>query len=234
VTLAQKREVSWLGTILLTVGCVIASLTKLLARSKLSPEELTDPSRFILQVEWAIVLGIAVLAIVLLMERLPLSSIGVVRPKWIDVFLAVVLCGVGQEVDRWLQSAVLGHLSGISIRGDAPPILEWSSIIAASVTEELVYRGYFISRISTLTNRPLLAVLFSCTLFGFWHFPLWGARGVVSAGVWGILVTLFFLWQRDLPACMIMHFLTDIVRGGHFRTPRFGFYNLMRSLRSQT
>lgn len=216
----DRRASSWLGTILLTLGCVVASVTKLVARLGLTPKELTDPSRLILQVEWAVALGLLVLAIVFFLEKLPLSSIGIRRLNFVDMFLALVLCGVGQQIDHSLYS-VHAYFSVIYIRTrDASPILEWSSIVAASVAEELVYRGYFISRISTLTHRTMVAVIYSCTLFALWHFPLWGAYGVVSAGVWGILVTVFFLWRRDLLACMLMHFLTDAIRGGHFRILR--------------
>ena len=158
----ETKRASWLGTILLTSACIVASITKLLARSGLTPEELTDPSRFILQVEWAIVLGLVVLGIVLFLEKLPLSSIGIEMPSWVDMVLAIVLCGLGEQVDHWLRP-VLVHLSGISIRiGDAPPILEWSTIIGASVTRILSSAGTSSRASRPSPTRSLLFFIHAC------------------------------------------------------------------------
>jgi hypothetical protein len=56
------------------MACVASFLSKLIARRGLTPNELTDPVRFDLQIEWAVVLSLLVLSIVLFLEHRPLSS----------------------------------------------------------------------------------------------------------------------------------------------------------------
>lgn len=44
-------------------------------------------------------------------------------------------------------------------------------IIFVGPVEEFIFRGYFESEISKITNKGILISLISSILFGFWHFP---------------------------------------------------------------
>jgi membrane protease YdiL (CAAX protease family) len=204
----------FVGPLIVSLACALAFVTKLIAGSGLSQHELTSPSRFKLQIEWDVVLTLLVFAIVLLLERLPLASIGIRRPSIGNIALALLFFLVGEALNRLIRPWVAGAgLGVISIRTwDAAPLLNWTSIIAASVTEELVFRGYLINRVEALTGSVASAAIFSCLLFAFWHYPLWGMQGVVLAGAWGIVIAVFYVWRRDLPACIVTHFLTDTYR----------------------
>jgi membrane protease YdiL (CAAX protease family) len=90
-----------------------------------------------------------------------------------------------------------------------PLIVEWTSITAAAVGEELVFRGYLIERIEVLTGSSFLAIVSSSLLFGIWHLPLWGAGDIIFAVAWGVEYAVFYVWRRDLVASMFMHFMTD-------------------------
>ena len=46
-------------------------------------------------------------------------------------------------------------------------------------------------------------------VFALAHAGGWGSSQIIFAAVPGLVLTLFFLWKRDLWICIIAHFLTD-------------------------
>lgn len=218
----ENRNRLWVGIALVMTGNILSFASKLIARRGLAPNQLTDPSRFILQIEWAVILSVLVLVVVSCVERLPFSSIGIRRLSLTDAILAVAFYILG-----WRAYLLLGPLVGrlglsfIPIRvQDSPPLLEWTSVIAASISEELVFRGYLIERVATLSGKVSIGAIFSCLLFAIWHFPLWGPRNVVLAGAWGVVIAVQYVWRRNLPASILTHLLTDTLGTGEIALGR--------------
>jgi membrane protease YdiL (CAAX protease family) len=145
-------------------------------------------------------------------ERLRLSSIGFHRPTGstivTGVALAVILVIVlpmltDPLVRRWAHPGVDRGVAQLA----ALPI--WFRIVL-SVTggpiEELVYRGYAIERIAELTRRRWLGATIALAVFTAAHIPAWGAGFALAADLpAGIVLTLFYLWRRDLAANMLGH-----------------------------
>jgi membrane protease YdiL (CAAX protease family) len=72
--------------------------------------------------------------------------------------------------------------------------------------EELLYRGYAIERLSMLTGTRWLAAAISIAAFGLAHIPAWGTGFALAADLpFGIVMTLFYLWRRDLLANILAH-----------------------------
>jgi membrane protease YdiL (CAAX protease family) len=78
------------------------------------------------------------------------------------------------------------------------------------VVEELIYRGFAIERLESLSGNSWVAALVSLVAFAAAHYRQ-GLGGVVSAAILGGLLTIFYLKLRDLVANMAAHFLVDIV-----------------------
>jgi len=208
-----RNKRPWVGTVVILVACTFSFITKLIARRTLTPNELGDPHRLILQIGWAAILSATVIIITLYIDRLPLSSIGI---RWLggrDMLIGLFVYIVGSAVQMCLESFVAhAGLSGIHIRTwELPPILDWASITGAVLGEELVFRGYLIERCEALTGSTVVAITASSFLFAFWHLPLWGVGGVIINGAWGILFALLYVWRRNLTACMFTHFLADAI-----------------------
>jgi membrane protease YdiL (CAAX protease family) len=168
------------------------------------------------QTLWAAALGVLVLVIVVFLERSSLASIGIGKMSGRDA-LAGAIFGFVELVPLVALPPLLHRfgVSGIAIRvQDAPLLLEWASIISAAIAEEMIFRGYLIERLSRLMKSVKGAAVLSCLLFALWHIPLWGYSGMIAAGVTGILDTFLYLWRRNLPACMLAHFLTDALGAG--------------------
>jgi membrane protease YdiL (CAAX protease family) len=78
------------------------------------------------------------------------------------------------------------------------------------VIEELCYRGYAIERLQSLGLPRGAAATIPVLIFGFGHWTGgWGNIGL--ALLLGAILTLFYLWRRDLLSNMIGHTLVDFI-----------------------
>ena len=149
---------------------------------------------------------------VLRVEKRPLASIGLRKPTWLTVMSGIGLLLVASYVlaplTRPLQDAV--GTGGVQAGVDRLAVLPmWFRIplgLTAGIIEELCYRGYAIERLATITGRPWIAGLISAVIFGLVHIPEWGVGFALAADLpFGLLMTAFYLWRRDLVANMIAH-----------------------------
>jgi membrane protease YdiL (CAAX protease family) len=146
-------------------------------------------------------------------EKLPLSSIGL-RPDHVGRSLAwsvalAALCLAAAVGMLALYSAMGVHYGeGQSISRTLP--VTTLAVIRAGISEEVLYRGYAIERLQSLTGSKWIAVAISLPLFAAFHFRQ-GLAGVFLAFVLGAILTAFYLWKRDLLANMVGHFLVDFV-----------------------
>jgi membrane protease YdiL (CAAX protease family) len=146
-------------------------------------------------------------------ERLPLSSIGIGSAHlgrslaWglglaFVCFAAVVACLVA-------YSALGVHYGeGASAAHSLPVTL--LVVIRAGISEEILYRGYAIERLQSLTGSRWLAAAISLAAFAGFHVRQ-GVAGIVLAAVLGAIITGFYLWKRNLVAAIFAHFLVDFI-----------------------
>jgi len=105
--------------------------------------------------------------------------------------------GIGQ--DKGTLTALASH--------SVPIILLIAAM--ASIAEEIVFRSVLISQLEMATGRSWLAGAISLAVFAGAHAGGWGPWQILFAAVPGLILTVFFLWKRDLWICILAHFLTD-------------------------
>lgn len=161
---------------------------------------------------WA--LFIAIIAYVMFVERLPLSSIGFRMPGVWDIVLGViagiaifmgtgiifqfVLPAMHISVDRQLQTVVA-----------APLWFRILNVTRAAVVEETTFRGYGFERLNEWTGSALLAGFITWVLFTMAHLSSWGWGQVVIAAYGGLVLTLLYMWRRNLWPNIIAHWMAD-------------------------
>ncbi len=167
------------------------------------------------EIVW-IALGTLVLVWVMRVERLPLASIGLHRPKlgtlgWGLVATVVLIASV------MLTFAVIAPALGLKQNMTAtaaivkvPLWLLLTTPIVAGVTEEIIYRGYAIERLSFLTGRRWLGALLAGTMFLVAHWS-WGSLQMILVAFATVILTGLYLWRRDLLCCMLAHTLADLI-----------------------
>jgi uncharacterized protein len=158
----------------------------------------------------------AIVAFVLVVERRPLSSIGLVRPRW-SMLLYGVLGGIvalaGMALLYYFVLPRLG--SDLATKFAAitatPFMLRAEVVVRAAVLEELFYRGFMIERLSEILRNRWIAALVSLVAFVSAHLSFWGWGSLLTAGWGGLVLTVLYLWRRDLATNMLAHGLTDAV-----------------------
>jgi len=69
-----------------------------------------------------------------------------------------------------------------------------------------LYRGYAVERLVSVMDNYWLAGLVAVIAFGLAHIPFWGIGPALGADLpFGLVMTLFYLWRRDLIANCIAH-----------------------------
>jgi len=161
---------------------------------------------------WALTL--AVIAIVLFWERRPLSSIGLGRPSWSAVSMGVaVTAGLGllaMAAVYALQNAGMDMPQGQEdIVLGIPVWLQLLVAASAGFTEEILFRGYAIERLTELTGNRWVGAILPIIVFGAVHAPFWGVAHAIVAGLSGLWLTLLYLWRRNLWTNITAHALLD-------------------------
>ena len=157
----------------------------------------------------------AVLAIVVFWERKPLESLWLNHFRWQSVaWAAVVVAGsvvVLFPATEWVRTAAgLPGYSGGMERALAQPVwVRLAAVVTAGVVEEILFRGYAVTRLAQLTGSLTLAVLLSSLVFAALHLPVWGPGPSLAFLIGGVATTAFFAWRHDLLAMIIAHVAID-------------------------
>ena len=162
---------------------------------------------------WAITA--ILLAYILLVERRSVSSIGLRLPTWKSFAFGIpagVILVVGIVVTYFVVFPAL-HLrmnqAAYASLLHTPWWFRFLLVTRAAVFEEVCYRGYTIERVQELTGRKWIAFVVSVAAFTYAHLEYWGWAQLIVAGFGGVVLALYYIWQRDLASNMIAHFVAD-------------------------
>ncbi len=158
------------------------------------------------------VIAILVLLIVLRWEQLPLASIGVRRPDVMTGVLAVTVILVAHCLLPLLTTPLLralglgGFEPGLEAIANQPRWWRVCVALTSGPVEEVLYRGYAVERLGTLTGSLPLGGLLAAAVFGLAHIPFWGLGPALAANLpFGVLMGAAYIWRRDLCATAIAH-----------------------------
>lgn len=179
------------------------------APSRVTPAELWQSD----VMKWVLVL--VLLAVVAFWEDRDLASIGLRAPRAKEAAIGLG-AGVGWLLFAGVVSSLVTGPLGLSAESStttamqALPVVQKASVVlAAAVSEEVLFRGYLMERVEELTGRSWAAVLATVVLFVGSHAAHFGP--VTNA--WQTLLTLVFaglyLWRRDLTAPIVLHLVVD-------------------------
>ena len=170
-----------------------------------------SPSRVVCGMVFHWVNFAVLIAIVVSFERRPLASIGLLPLRWWTI-PAGMLGGVAIA----LFSGTL--VSALRLSAETPSATYFMSlpfwmrlalVITAGVFEETLYRGYAIERLTTLWGSKWAACLATVALFTLAHLPGADWSALLPIGIVALLVTLLYLWRRDLVLNIIAHATID-------------------------
>jgi len=214
----------WL--ILLFLGAVIpwrgyTRLKKLLARPSVDTKEKLALYAATIAFQWVLV-GVVVWRS--LVRGLTIEELGLGSAGWVGILASGLFGAIFIGALQWLNLRRIGKMEG-----EAPELLRklanrllpvnlveylpYSALaITAGVCEEFVYRGFAIAAFSR-AGLPLWSVVaLSSLLFGLAH-AYQGRGGIVSTGIFGILLALGRLGFGSLVPVMMWHAGLDLAAG---------------------
>ncbi len=204
---SAARRVQILLGLLLTLGGASSSLGNLGERyTNLGP-------LFGREVLWWALLVI-VLAFVVFVERLPLSSIGFKRLSWGTLWAipAGAALVIGIPVIYFVVFPLLHlHMNTAEIKKLAATPFWYRLLLVtrAAVCEEVLFRSYPIPRIEELTSRTWIAAAATWAAFTAAHLGSWGWAQLIVAGYGGAILTALYVWRRDTVCNILAHFIGD-------------------------
>lgn len=160
---------------------------------------------------WNVLAVAALLGYVLLVERRPIASIGLRRPRAKDLEWALYLFGASMAW-QWVVMTFFPAPadSGTASITSLPIVAVLGIIVSAAVFEEVLYRGYPIERLSELTGRRWVAFAVTIPLFVAPHVVFFGPQWLWTAGVGTIALYVLYARTRNLAACMLLHLCVNL------------------------
>lgn len=162
---------------------------------------------------WWGVVGLLLLHVIYL-ERRPLSSLGIKPPSLANLAQGVlggILTLAGLAAIFLILFPIL-HVSESRQLGQLTRTPVWwrvISVIRAAIGEEVLFRGYAISRLRALTGSLSWGAFLSWAIFSLEHVGVWGWGHLLIAGFGGATLTVLFLWKRNLWVSIVAHMIID-------------------------
>jgi uncharacterized protein len=158
-----------------------------------------------------------VVAIVLRWEKQPLGSLWLQPLRWQSVVWGLLLAAVYYSLllplGEWVRrsAGLPGFAGGMEDVMRFPVWYRAIAVIGAGVIEEILFRGYSVTRLAMLTGHIWLGAAVSLCGFYALHVPAWGWGFAVGGLVSGAGAMAFFLWRKDLLAMVVFHLTTDAI-----------------------
>jgi membrane protease YdiL (CAAX protease family) len=153
----------------------------------------------------------ALIAVVLLLEHQRLTSIGLRPLTWWTIPLGLVAGLLIIPISSFLASAAGAsadaHFAAFLL--SLPFAMRLILVVTAGVFEETLYRGYALERLASLFGNKWLAAAVTVAFFTLAHLPAVGLAHLLPVFIVSVLITLLYLWRRDLVVNVIAHATVD-------------------------
>lgn len=164
-----------------------------------------------LSIVWKTLAGLFIVAYIVWIEKLSLSSIGLRWPSEHDVTWAFYFWGISMGyywvINRFFPQ---GESIGEQLIIQLHPVVVAGIIITSAVVEEIFFRGYLVERCAGITGRVWIGTVVSFCIFLIPHITFFGYSWLFYHGIKTVLIYVLYLWKRNLPAVMLFHLLGNL------------------------
>lgn len=157
-------------------------------------------------------IGFFLIAYTLAVERKDLSSLGILRilkSTFSTAAIGFLIALMGVAV-----FGIITQFTGLDSTGTQEQLNETATapfwalsffLLRASIIEELIFRGFIISRAIDLGASRMLALSISTFLFTLPHALFWPGPHLIIVAFSGLAFGIIFIWKKDLLACILAH-----------------------------
>ncbi len=155
-----------------------------------------------------LLITLTVIAIARCWERETWFSLGISRLSLADLFLGVATFLIYYMIPLgWMMGKVLR--AGVTQDAGHDEFWFLASVASSVLFEEVATRAYIIERVTAFSGSRLLAGIASLLLSIALHIPGRSLGGGLQRGPVLLLLTVLYIWRRNIVACFIAHFLVD-------------------------
>ena len=133
------------------------------------------------------------------------------------VYILVMCCGAIAGIPHRLgyhdNNSLMLKVNGIL---QQYPVLLVIVCITAGISEELIFRGYILSRLSLFFKNQHWPVIISALIFTSVHLSYRSLAETIFVFLFGLLFGYYYQKYRNLAVLMAVHFITDIIAIGLF------------------
>jgi hypothetical protein len=153
-------------------------------------------------------------------ERQPLliwkeknSDFGFFIVSIVVLYLLNIACGIVSSIPSffgWHENNEI--LKRIALMMKDRPLFLVFTALTAGVTEEVIFRGYMLTRLSLLfKNRYVLPVIISSLLFSVLHHGYKSLREYIFTFLIGVVFCVYYQKYRNIKVLIVVHFLIDMI-----------------------
>jgi membrane protease YdiL (CAAX protease family) len=140
---------------------------------------------------------------------------GAAREVLLGVLLFLLMSFTASLIDRVLEAAGVtlpAHPIPPSLIARSAPayVAAFVLVTVVAFSEETIFRGYLIHRLTAVTGSRVAAVALSTFVFALGH-GYEGLTGVAAVFLIGLYLAVIYLWRGSLIAPMVIHFLQDFL-----------------------
>lgn len=119
-------------------------------------------------------------------------------------FVAAIPAVLGYHEDNKLIKVIAALVKG-------RPVLIVFVSITAGVCEELIFRGFILTRLALYFKNSYLPIILSSLLFAGMHYGYNSLREYIFSFLIGIIMSVHYQRYGDIRPLIIVHFLIDLV-----------------------
>ena len=83
--------------------------------------------------------------------------------------------------------------------------------LTAGVTEELIFRGYMLTRLMQFFEKPYIPVIISSLAFSALHYKYHSLIETLFTFLIGVVFSIYYIKYRNIKALIVTHFLIDFI-----------------------
>lgn len=138
-----------------------------------------------------------------------ISVIAIVGLVMLSNFLPWILNAFGLKKEHSkLLEAMLAYFK-------TRPLLLIANCATAGIVEELIFRGYLISRLKLVFGNGSWAVIVSAVFFAAGHLKYGTISNVIFPLAIGLIFGFYYLKYRNIKVLIIIHFFIDLISLSH-------------------
>ena len=130
---------------------------------------------------------------------------------WTAVVSIVLTVLAAHFSDQPLETIAEQKMQMLEMVGTISPLMVVPLTLFVGLYEELLFRGFLLGRLVSLTRSTTLAVVLSSLAFGLMHLPSQGVVGFLQTSFLGAILALLAVWRKSLWPAMACHAGIDMV-----------------------